>query len=1426
MYHVGDPRLLRSQLEQKLTLNETLRRTFLDRFEAHLVSLDLLQAALQPLEIIGPRVVLTGDSLIRILLNVAPIQTEVASLLLERLAGFNEAHPGQPGEAGLPHLILGQFRWLDALIDGNTITKKLLEVLPVCPPGLQRDVISFLPEVASDGEHEIVLTVLSEIAQSDQDLVTAVLDALSGLSLEDRLALNVVEFALGRLQAVNVTDLPAVIRFVLQHSRQSSAARVLSELRSSLHLIAPNDPRIAALDKKGKGVVISGNDMSPEHRLLEAARQALHLNPSIADFILRELRTSSDPLTVFDIWLLLIAYNLGAERRKSVEVLLKRILDVEENAGAALLSKAVTGHSCALMAFFPSLLMLGQILLRSPLERVRNAACSLYKALFLEFEAPYHRQDILRALHSHLGAHGSKGEASAALCLLHDLASAHPAILLRYAAFLTSILDHVGAYDDESQAVTVFKLFGELTVAACLFQDSGDSMSEHGSRMEDEVLIFVRKQMSSPDSSHRRIGVIGIVALLERLGREVEHSLQNENSVVGKRYSELLVMVQQALEIPMRGGDRIVFSFLCDELKKAVCKGGVFKTLIKDIVVKMSESLEDIFIADVVANRIQGSHAMATVGGEPLVASLWFGLDGPGNPAAMNILLLLTSLEKDGGASWMPNVSRLEYVFPMFKLLAATELALHGDLGNIDALLGCPMCLYDASFVSPSGFGNLPSSRLKEAVLSGLYYCDSWLRELLNAFGSQLTPGNSLDQTSIKLFARTLQLCQVEQVLFNLLPHAPNGCVLPSVAGGRNTRALKKAKTKAKNKAKCEGDKEEEDEMSDEEHCDHRENPQNHEGPQNEKATSASMARDSVNFTSLMLPAFKVLSMFGGSEDKICYGALPGVAFMLEQVARNLQVALAKPKKKLPFMRPVTKTAVSSKLPPDEVLNQVLLLLPYIRKHLEVAFSVQTDRLTDEEMAAADKAAYWAPLSQNQTSQVSSTLLDACQTPSLRSSVAEAAMSPSLAAPKVILTALNCVSELLLTFAERQSSMGPSSGGVHPAVSAVLSSFADQNPMPNTSDGPVSSGDYISALSSTFIFFSQHIPEDLGECTPDVPLDQMHALLVVMEGIVMSAQKIERDSDVPLLAEDVKRVRRLCLRLHEAAESVLKTDWSPPTSQKHHRGGSEFGWKGKGSKLANLIGMHLTHSQNNLVLIEELVRGPLALVPGEVQGTVILEGVPPYPSLSGSTIAVWYKTVLDIFLRHWNGVISTCVAADKEKIVFDDQTMDHLVQETDTIANIFAALMNIVKIQDKRVVLHTQAVYGCGKFLENFLKMLPRWSQEYSRRAHMFVEIIKKLQKGARTVQVLCVEGKTHTSMPVTAKVPQVKKIIEKFNLELRAFFASVGQGGALELAVLKHKDLQGREQPSQMYFGYDEEEEEEEETRDIDEGMDESAIH
>ena len=70
------------------------------------------------------------DSLIRIFLNIEPLQVNLANFLLEKFAilSHEDFHKDDP-KAGLHRKILNSLRWLNFIVDGEQLTTKLMELL-------------------------------------------------------------------------------------------------------------------------------------------------------------------------------------------------------------------------------------------------------------------------------------------------------------------------------------------------------------------------------------------------------------------------------------------------------------------------------------------------------------------------------------------------------------------------------------------------------------------------------------------------------------------------------------------------------------------------------------------------------------------------------------------------------------------------------------------------------------------------------------------------------------------------------------------------------------------------------------------------------------------------------------------------------------------------------------------------------------------------------------------------------------------------------------------------------------------------------------------------------------------------------------------------------------------------------------------------
>lgn len=79
---------------------------------------------------------------------------------------------------------------------------------------------------------------------------------------------SAVESLVQQLPAVDVDDLPALVRFLAASANKDSAHTLASAVRSALHCAAPGDPRLAVADAKQKGPAGGRGKGVPEARVL------------------------------------------------------------------------------------------------------------------------------------------------------------------------------------------------------------------------------------------------------------------------------------------------------------------------------------------------------------------------------------------------------------------------------------------------------------------------------------------------------------------------------------------------------------------------------------------------------------------------------------------------------------------------------------------------------------------------------------------------------------------------------------------------------------------------------------------------------------------------------------------------------------------------------------------------------------------------------------------------------------------------------------------------------------------------------------------------------------------------------------------------------------------------------------------------------
>ncbi|KAL4445301.1 hypothetical protein ABPG77_011126 [Micractinium sp. CCAP 211/92] len=1435
-YEVEDPRKLRRLLEQRLTLNAELRSSFLEGLQEQLDDAAVLHAALRPMAVTGGAPI-TGDSFIRVLLNVTALQAEVSGLLLQRLPEFNDA---EGEEAPLPALILGQFRWLDHVADPQALNERLLEVLAVCPEHVRRDAITFLPEVATEDKYDAVIDALEGMMGEDGACVLPCIEAFANLCLTTEQQRRVVETVLERLQSAEAEDLPAVARFLLQFAAPGACLNsVVTSLRQSLHFVCASDPRIAVPDRKGKAAVPAEGEGHPEQRMLEALRQAMQLSPAAGDAVVRELRSLQEPEAhrIVDFWLLMALLTLGTERKKAAEAVLQRKF-AEGHAQPAWMQKSIAGHERAMLDFFPQLLALAQLLLRSGKEPVREAGAALYCCLFQHFTQHYNQQEVLRTLHSHLGAQ-VPAEASAALGVLVALARQHTAQLMRYAAFLTNILDYIDGYTDQ-QVHQVFVVFGELVAGACQAADSGSSGGTGGrSRMEDELMIFVRKQLSSAQGRHRRIGIIGSVALVQRLGAADSSALESE-SAMGARYREAMTALKDTFDSCKNSPE--AFAFLCDELSRSIQRKAIGRRLMGDLHALVACYLEDTFCCFFEEGVPLGpGEKAAQVGMRRLPAELWWNLDGSSTPCALRMLPLLAEELAPGSKS-----APLLALFATMRLTALLEEEKAGNLEGVVALLGCPLSLFEQVLASPQQFGQLPPEE-RRCVLLGLWYALNWCHELVNCFATELTPAGDAtgDQTiALKLLGRLRCCCQLEALLDTLLQFAPPlfalpplGSALDSSPGGLAAGAA----AAAPKKAAAKGGKKKGVKFASEDNASDGAGG-GESGPagsgaatsqRTQRTTSGTVSGGAVTQSgagaaaqavsaaaaggsgriaaergkqrSLMLPALRVLGVgAAAAQEQPCYAMLPSAAYILADLHGKLKLVLASSKRPSFLGR-----GRRQQLPPDladltptELLAALAPVLPCIRRHLDAGFNALDQELDEGSMEQHDSDNFWSLVASGSQAEQIQAVADAGLAP-LDIPAARAALSPMAAASRVRTLVFDCVRQLLLW-------PGLSEAGNRPVLRALLAAFHKS--------GPQAEWDVMQAIKTCATHFMAQLPAmGSDQPTTDSPSHQ-HACLVILDALATLLDRLNSTGGLWRRTLQLQRVWQRGVRITCAAEAVLQQACLDEDGK--DTGGAA--WKGRGPLLADVLRLYLCHRQSRgdsvagvLQAVLDVASDSLTQVTERTTGKDAAEPVEPFPSLSGATLSVWYRVCFEQLQVAFERAVESATGLEKlqgAKMAEAGREVLEPIQmgmkphrsrpHMQSAAAAFLALLNVIKGQPYRVPLHVQAMKSGGKFLETLLRVLPFWARLFTQPQHQtaFRAMVKDVQMGTRTLQALCSEGKYHKAMAVTSRVPALKRTVERFVFSIKVFLTGAGGGGGIKalLSTLKNRDLAGRDVSSQ----------------------------
>jgi hypothetical protein len=189
------------------------------------------------------------DCLIKLLIEISPIQTDMFRLLMEKIATYDTCGTEQDRMAlnitmNVPTYIINQFRYQPKIEVPEQLCKELITFLSKLSfVYTKKEIIECFPDILGDSNHDNIVNDL-ECLLSDCELISAVMDTLSNLRFNNKENLTrIVNKLLGGDYYSKVKDeaAPHVIRFILKAASLLNSTNMLSQLRDKVRLDAIRD---------------------------------------------------------------------------------------------------------------------------------------------------------------------------------------------------------------------------------------------------------------------------------------------------------------------------------------------------------------------------------------------------------------------------------------------------------------------------------------------------------------------------------------------------------------------------------------------------------------------------------------------------------------------------------------------------------------------------------------------------------------------------------------------------------------------------------------------------------------------------------------------------------------------------------------------------------------------------------------------------------------------------------------------------------------------------------------------------------------------------------------------------------------------------------------------------------------------------------
>ncbi|ELR12879.1 Fanconi anemia complementation group D2 family protein [Acanthamoeba castellanii str. Neff] len=182
------------------------------------------------------------------------------------------------------------------------------------------------------------------------------------------------------------------------------------------------------------------------------------------------------------------------------------------------------------------------------------------------------------------------------------------------------------------------------------------------------------------------------------------------------------------------------------------------------------------------------------------------------------------------------------------------------------------------------------------------------------------------------------------------------------------------------------------------------------------------------------------------------------------------------------------------------------------------------------------------------------------------------------------------------------------------------------------------------------------------------------------------------------------------------------------------------------------------------------------------------QGRPKFRSLTGDTFPAYYRALL----AHLDACLTDLPLANS------GEEPSVALAQCNQLVLLFQALCQLSRCELPAPAL-TALLRRGRTFLDRFMKVMPFLSAHFLGHQEEILSTFKSLQQATRTLQALCAHSKVEKLVVLVNLVPPMRRSLELLLYKVKAMLIENDSLGAFSLGNLKHRDLAGREVPSQL---------------------------